>query len=290
MRSLLQPRVSRRAACTALATLALGGCSGRALVAAVTPTGHYDRLDDIAYGPAERHRLDLYVPHRIPPGGAPVVLFFYGGIWQGGERELYAFVGEAFAARGAICAVADYRLYPEVRFPAFVDDGALAMAWVARNAVTHGGDPARLFIAGHSAGAHIAMLVALDTRFLQRRGFGALLAGAIGLSGPYDFLPIENPRIRAIFADADDALTQPITFARADAPPLLLLHGAEDDIVKPGNSERLAARMHALGGRAKLRIYARMGHAEVIAYLAAPVRSRAPVIDDITAFLDAPRA
>lgn len=259
-------------------------------MAAVTPTGHYARLDGIQYGPAERHRLDLYVPHRIAPGGAPVVLFLYGGTWQGGARELYAFVGEAFAARGAICAIPDYRVYPEVTFPAFVDDGAMALAWVARHAPAHRGDPARLFISGHSAGAHIAMLVTLDTRFLQRHGSTARLAGAIGLSGPYDFLPIENPRIRAIFAGAQDSLTQPITFARADAPPLLLLHGADDDIVTPGNSRRLAERMHAIGGRAKLRIYPRMGHAEVVAYLAAPVRARASVSDDIAAFVDAPLA
>jgi acetyl esterase/lipase len=281
------PNPFRRASLAALGALPLlAGCSARTLVEAVTPTGHYRRHDDIAYGPGPRHRLDLYVPLKPDPRGAPCVAFFYGGAWQRGQRALYAFVGEALASRGFVTAVADYRVYPEVTFPGFVEDGALATAWLAGNARRHGGDPARIFVAGHSAGAHIAMLVALDPRYLPPAGAGPL-AGAVGLSGPYDFLPLESEKLRSVFGAAAGApATQPITFARRDAPPLLLLHGSDDTIVKPGNSERLAQRMEAVGGRAELRIYEGIGHAGLIARLAAPFRGNSTVLDDIARFVD----
>jgi len=279
--------VDRRRAClAALGVPLLAGCSARGLVDAVTPTGHYRRLDDLAYGPATRHRLDLYVPNRPDPRGAPCVAFFYGGSWQGGQRALYAFVGEALASRGFVTAVADYRVYPEVTFPGFVEDGARATAWLSGHAAGHGGDPARIFVAGHSAGAHIAMLVALDPRYLSPPA-APRLAGAVGLSGPYDFLPLESEKLKSVFGSAAGTpATQPITFARKDAPPILLLHGADDSIVRPGNSERLAQRTRAAGGRAELHIYEGIGHAGLLARLAAPLRSGSTVLDDIARFVD----
>jgi acetyl esterase/lipase len=273
----------------ALTPLPVSGCSVSRLVAAVTPTDHYRRTNALAYGEGERQRLDLYVPNVVAAQGegahVPVIVFFYGGSWQRGQRAFYAFVGEALASRGFVVAVADYRVYPDVTFPAFVEDAAAAVAWVRRNARRYGGDPSRLVVAGHSAGAHIAMLIALDRDYLVAAGAPGAVAGAIGMSGPYDFLPLRNDRLKAIFG-SPDALprTQPIRFVRADAPPLLLLHGADDTTVWPVNAQRLAERVHAAGGRADVKLYAGVGHIGLIARLAAPLRDGETVLDDIAAF------
>jgi acetyl esterase/lipase len=276
-------------ALAAASPVLVSGCSVSRLVAAVTPTDHYRRTDGLAYGGGERQRLDLYVPNDIAVRGegahAPVVVFLYGGSWQRGQRANYAFVGEALASRGFVVAIADYRVYPDVTFPAFVEDGAAAVAWMRRNARRYGGDAARLVVAGHSAGAHIAMLVALDRDYLAAAGEPDAVAGAIGLAGPYDFLPLTSTRLKAVFGSSDTLLrTQPIRFVRADAPPLLLLHGADDTTVLPRNAERLAARVRSVGGRADVKLYTGVGHVGLIARLAAPFRDGEAVLDDIAAF------
>ena len=287
---LLPARRSLLALAAAATPLLLAGCSVPRLIAAITPTGHYARTDGLTYGDGERRRLDLYVPNTVAAMGtgpyAPVVVFFYGGSWQRGERANYAFVGEALASRGFVVAIADYRVYPDVAFPGFVEDAAMAVAWMRRNATRYGADPARVLVAGHSAGAHIAMLVALDRRYLGAAGEPDV-AGAIGLSGPYDFLPLSSDRLKAVFGPPD-ALprTQPIRFARADAPPLLLLHGTDDTTVLPANAQRLAARVAAAGGRAQLKLYAGVGHIGLLARLAAPLRDGETVLDDIARFAD----
>ena len=268
--------------------LAVTGCSVNRLLAAVTPGGHYSREQGIAYGKGPRQQLDLYVPNSVAANGpgahVPIIVFFYGGHWQGGERADYAFVGEALASRGFVVAIADYRVYPDVTFPAFVEDGAAAVAWIRRNAPRHGGDPSRLVVAGHSAGAHIAMLVALDRDYLAAAGEPEAVAAAIGLAGPYDFLPLTSDRLKAVFGPDRLARTQPIRFVRADAPPLLLLHGADDTTVSPGNAQRLAARVRAAGGRVDLKLYDGIGHIGLIARLAAPLRAGASVLDDMATF------
>ena len=276
-------------ALAAATPMLVSGCSVSRLVAVVTPTGHYRRIEGVAYGDGERRRLDLYVPNAVAARGAgphaPVVVFFYGGSWQRGQRSHYAFVGEALASRGFVVAIADYRVYPEVTFPGFVEDAARAVAWMRRNAIEYGGDPARVLVAGHSAGAHIAMLVALDGRYLAAAGEADCVAGAIGLSGPYDFLPLSSDRLKAVFGPPEALLrTQPVGFVRADAPPLLLLHGTDDTTVLPANAQRLAARARAAGGQAQLKLYPGVGHVGLIARLAAPLRDGEPVLDDIATF------
>ena len=178
---------------------------------------------------------------------------------------------------------------PTPPFPGFVEDAAAATAWAATRAAECGADPGKVFLAGHSAGAHIAMLLALDARRLAQAGYDrARLAGAIGLAGPYDFLPIQDPKVRAVFAAAPDLReTQPITFADAAAPPLLLLTGADDTTVGPYNSENLAAKIHAAGGQAALRRYDGIGHAGILTALTPLFRGRAPVAEDMLAFIAA---
>jgi len=266
-----------------LSLLALpAACSPLAVLNGVAvPSDGYRLRSDLPFGPHPRQRLDVYIPDRLS-GPAPVVVFFYGGAWERGDRADYRFAGQALAAQGFLAVLPDYRLYPDVAFPEFVRDGARALDWVRANIAGHGGDPARIAVMGHSAGAHIAMLLALDRSY---RVADAIRA-AVGLAGPYDFLPLSSARLQAIFAPAGDlALSQPITFARGDAPPLLLLHGTGDGTVYPRNSERLAARIGSLGGRATLKLYPELGHVGIVLALAAPFRDRAPVLADATAFL-----
>jgi acetyl esterase/lipase len=278
-----------RLAAALLVALPTNGC-GPKLLDALVPDDGYRVERDLAYGDLPRRRLDVYVPEGLA-GPAPVVVFFYGGRWQSGDKGQYRFVGEALAARGFIAVIPDYRLYPEVRFPRFVDDGAAAVAWTRANLGRFGGDPTALHLMGHSSGAHIAALLALDHHYLAGAGVPAAAIGSfVGLAGPYDFLPLDDPTLERIFAVDDMAATQPITFADRSAPPTLLLHGADDATVLPANSEHLAAALAAAGNRAELKIYPGIGHVGLAAALAAPLRWLAQVLDDVADFLQEAQA
>jgi acetyl esterase/lipase len=264
-----------------LALLALPACSGAATLKALTPRDGYHVERGIAYGPDPRQRLDLYLPDGAPPD-APLVVFFYGGRWTVGSKELYPFVGQAFASRGYLVAIPDYRLYPQVRYPGFLEDGAAAVAALAeRTGAGRGGRP--LFLAGHSAGAYIAAMLALDRRWL---GGCPAVDAAVGLAGPYDFLPLEDEDLRQIFGPAPAGpSTQPVAHVDPADPPMLLATGAGDATVRPRNTLSLADRLRAAGVRAETRLYDRPGHIGLVAALAAPLRWRAPVLDDADAFL-----
>ncbi len=238
-----------------------------------------------AFGGHPRQRLDVYRPARRGPSAAPlpIIVFVYGGSWQSGTREGYGFAGRALAARGFLVAVPDYRLVPEVRFPAFLEDSAAAVRWVRANAERLGGDRSRVVLVGHSAGAYNAAMLALDPRWLgpDRRA----VRGLVGLAGPYDFLPLSGPVTTAAFGNVPNpADTQPIGFASGDDPPALLLHGAADTTVYPRNSQRLAERLRAAGVDARVKTYPELGHVGIVTALARPFRGRAPVLDDVAAF------
>ena len=240
----------------------------------------------IAYGNDPRQQLDVY--GASGDGAKPVLIFFHGGAWYHGEREGYAFLGRSFAARGFVTVIADYRKYPDVKFPAFVEDTADAIAWTHTNIAKHNGDPQRIFLMGHSAGAHLSMLAALDPKWLARKNLDSkFIKGVIGLAGPFDFLPMEAG------GAADKAMgdwprleeTQPITYARADSPPLLLLQGDKDDLVFPHNSQNLKAKTEKAGGKAEYRLYKNVDHYDIIMAVARPFRSKAPVIEDAVEFM-----
>ena len=239
---------------------------------------------DLAYGRHERQQLDLYAPRRPAEGARlPVIAFFYGGSWASGVRQGYGFVGRALAARGFLVAVADYRLVPEVRFPAFVEDAAAAVRWLIGHAAEHGGDAGRLVLMGHSAGAYNAAMAALDPQWLGAER--SRIAGLIGLAGPYDFLPLSGAVTKAAFGAAEDLeATQPVRFAGEGAPRTLLLHGGQDRTVLPRNSKRLAKAIAAAGGEARLKIYPQLGHVAILTALALPFRYRAPVLADAVGF------
>ena len=242
---------------------------------------------DVSFGDNARQKLDLYRPSgaQSPTSGTrlPIIVFIYGGSWQTGDKGGYAFAGRALASRGFLVAVPNYRLVPEVRFPGFLEDNAAAFRWVVRNAERYGGDPSRVVLVGHSAGAYNAAMLALDPRWLgaDRRA----VKGFVGLAGPYDFLPLDGSTTRAAFGQERDlTTTQPVNFASAGDPPTLLLHGAKDTTVFPRNSRKLQARLAGAGVDARIRTYGELGHIGILTALARPFRGRAPVIDDVTMF------
>ena len=276
------------ASVAAFAAAPLAGCSWGGALAAVTP-GDAREQADLAFGEDPRHRLDVYVPAGTPPAaGWPVVVFFYGGSWKGGARGTYRFVGRALASRGMLAVIPDYRVYPQVRYPAFLEDGARALAWTRRQLGGWGGDPARLFVAGHSAGAYNAAMLAFDRRWLAEAGVppGAI-AGFWGLAGPYDFLPIENPDVKPVFFHPDyPPGTQPIDHARGFDRPVFLGAAASDSLVDPKrNTVQLAGRLREAGTPVVERLYPRANHITLVGAFAGPLRWIAPVLDDVTAFV-----
>ncbi len=241
---------------------------------------------DVVYGPNPYHRLDIYRPARQRKS-LPVVIFFYGGSWQSGARAEYRFVGAALARLGLIVVIPDYRVYPDVRYPDFIHDAAKATAWVIDQIGDYGGDPRSVFVAGHSAGAYLAMMLALAGSYLAgAKSDRALLAGAIGLAGPYDFLPITGPIYRKIFGHAADLIdTQPIAHVDAGAPPVLLLTGALDRLVAPANTASLGAKLRAAGASVDTKIYPGIGHIRLLLATLPPLTLATPVLADVAGFI-----
>lgn len=269
--------------------LAIGGCSRLAAFDTIVPK---DRSADLvgrglAYGPDGRQRLDVYRPEMA--GKAAVVVFIYGGSWNSGRRQDYGFVARALASRGFVTVVPDYRLLPEHPYPDFVQDSARATAWAYRNAATYGGDPERLFLVGHSAGAYNVMMVTLAPEFLRREGLSpAIIDAAIGISGPYDFLPLDVAETQAAFGNVRGLReTQPVNHATGRKSPILLATGLDDEFVEPRNTRALAAALRRSGNSVETREYEGIGHAGALTAIARPFRGRAPVLDDIVQFLDA---
>jgi acetyl esterase/lipase len=239
----------------------------------------------IAYAKGARQTLDVCRPKTAT--AAPVIVFFYGGGWRSGSKSTYRYVAKALARRGYVAVVPDYRIYPQVLYPDFLDDGARAVRWAKDNAQKFGGDPEKLFLMGHSAGAHIAAMLAIDASWLKTVELlpGRDIAGLIGLSGPYDFLPLRDPTLAVIFGGANRPETQPINHVTPGAPPALLLTGGKDRVVDAGNSTRLAERLRAAGNDATAIVYPRTGHYIIVAALAPILRSLVPVLRDIDGFI-----
>ena len=245
-------------------------------------------VDDVAFGTTGQ-TLDVWVPTVPAAGPRPVMVWFYGGGWVHGDRRAYDFAARAFARAGYVVVVPDYRKVPHVRFPAFVQDAAQAMRWTRDHVREFGGDPGKVVIAGHSAGGYIVAMLALDPRWLRAEGVDpAIVRAGIGMCGPYDFFPFNKVRSRdAMQGVRDPAMTQPIHFARADAPPLLLLSAGLDSQVGAHNAVNLNARLKALGASVEHRDYPGLSHENVVMALSVPFRDKAPVLADSLRFLDA---
>ena len=276
---------------TIMSSLLMAGCSATGLLNAVTTGSSYTLSADVAYGAHPRQKLDIYAPTATPPAtGWPVVVFIYGGSWNDGARAQYRFVGEAMAARGVVTLVADYRLYPEVRYPDFLSDSAQALAYGFDHAAKLGGDPRRVFVMGHSAGGYNAAMLALDARWLKAAGHGPNeLAGWIGLAGPYDFYPVINPAAKPVFFHPNyPQNSQPIGFASPDAPRSFLAAAVDDKLVNPQrNTVQLADKLQAAGVPVTVKLYPRASHTTLIAAFAWPLRWIAPVLEDVHAFIAA---
>jgi acetyl esterase/lipase len=280
--------MSARTLCLLIPMLCgLCGCSAFDVLNALAPSDGYVRTKSIAYGPLPRQKLDLYQPRRGGPH-AGIVVFFYGGDWQSGNKGAYRFVAEGLISKGFIAVLPDYRLYPAVRFPAFVEDGALAVRWVHDHAREIGGNPDDIFLMGHSAGGHIAALLTLDGRYLRAVGLDRRdIAATAGLAGPYEFLPPRKDR--RVFdmpkgAEAPAPDVEPINFVDGREAPMLLLTGTQDRTVPPENALKLARRIWQSGGVATYIAYEKVGHVQLVLSLAAPFRWISPALEDVNAF------
>lgn len=270
----------------ALAGTFLVACSPVSMLNLVVPRSGYHVVHGLAYGPGPRQKLDLYVPDA-GPAKMPVMLFFYGGSWQSGSKDMYLALGQAFASRNIIVAIADYRLYPQIRYPAFLDDSAQAFAYVRDHAAAYGGDPARLFLAGHSAGAYNAVMLAADGRYLRNNGADiAEICGVIGIAGPYNFLPLTDGHLIGMFGGANRSETQPIAHIDGKRPPMLLATGTDDVTVSPRNSSDLAGKLESSGSPVRLITYPGIGHVGILLSLAPGFRGRTSLRDDITRFVE----
>jgi acetyl esterase/lipase len=268
----------------------LAACAPLTAFNALAPADRGARLAraDIPYGALPRQKLDVYVPDA-PVKSTPVVVIFYGGSWNSGSKDDYGFLGKALASRGFVAIVADYRLVPAVRFPSFLDDAALAIKWARDHAAEFNGDSTQLFLLGHSAGAYIAVMVALDGRYLRAVGADpTMVRGVAGLAGPYDFLPLDVASTVAAFGQEKDlARTQPINFVTTHSPPMFLATGTDDTTVYPRNSFGLANRLKKAGVGVTLKTYTGLGHVDILLAISVTFRGKAPVLDDVASFITA---
>jgi acetyl esterase/lipase len=270
-------------------TFLLSACSPLATFNALAPADPGALISrDIAYGDGARQRLNVYRPDH-GPRAAPVVVFLYGGSWNSGRKDDNDFVGAAFAANGFVVVIPDYRLVPEVRYPVFLDDNAAALRWAYDHIADYGGDPHRIHLLGHSAGAYNVMMVTLDRSYLAHVGLPPnAIKSAAALAGPYDFLPFDvDATIAAFGGAADPAATQPIHYARSSAPPIFLATGSDDRTVYPRNTHALAAKLREAGAIVKETTYPGISHVGILLAISKPFRGDAPVLSDVVDFFHA---
>lgn len=285
------PQFPRRVCLLFAITLAslLVGCAPLRALNTLVPERGFEVTRDIEFSPLPRNKLDVYKPTRPASASAPkpVVVFFYGGAWDSGEKGNYLFAAEALTSRGYVAVIPDYRLYPDVTFPTYMDDAALAVKWTFDNIAKYGGDPDNIFVMGHSAGAQLAALLAYDATYLGRSAIDKRrIRGVVSLSGALDFLPLTEPKMEFIFPLPVRRASQPINFITGNEPPSLLLHGANDTRVGIHNSRNLAARITERGGVVETTYYPEMGHVAMLLALAAPLRNGKPVLDRVAKFID----
>ena len=274
--------------------VATAACSPIKVLNAIVPESTYKLESSVAYGALPRQKLDIYLPnadsdfdkssHQKP---LKVVVFFYGGSWDSGNRADYKFVGEALASQGFIVVIPDYRVYPDVLFPGFMADPAMAASWVKQHIAQYNGDANQVFLAGHSAGAHIAVMLGVNAEYLAQQSLKpADFVGIIGLAGPYDFLPLKSDRLRTIFGSAaEQPKSQPINFVDGKSPPMLLAVGKKDGTVWPRNSYNLAQKIKNNNGLAQVITFENYGHIDMVAKLAKPLRGGGELLKAINDFI-----
>jgi acetyl esterase/lipase len=239
---------------------------------------------NLPFADGDIKKLDIYRPEQTQ-GSAPVVMFIHGGGWAAGTKEEYEFVGRAFAANGFVTVIPNYRKVPEVHYPDFLSDNAQAIKWIEDNIAGFGGDKSRFFLVGHSAGAYNAVMLALDHSFLREYGVTMPIRAIAGISGPYNFYPFEYDEVRRAFGEAPNPEgTQPINLVTPDAPPMMLVSGTSDPIVRMQNSKALAEKLRGLGVWVTEKYYEGFGHLEPVVAFGAMWRWRMPVLADTVEF------
>lgn len=283
-----EPRRWRSTTVAALIGVTLAGaCTPLKIFDALVPkdAGVELAAKNAAFGADPRQRIDVYRPRKISGAQRPIIIFIYGGSWNSGSKDGYAFVGRALASRGFVVAIPDYRLVPNVRYPAFLEDNAAATRWVIANASSLGGDGRRIVLVGHSAGAYDAAMLALDGRWLGCDR--SRIRGLVGLAGPYDFLPLDSQILHATFGGTLDlASTQPVNLVKRGDPPAFLATGDRDSVVRPRNTDSLASKLRSAGVDVERKTYPGVGHVGLLTAFAKPFRRRASVFDDTARFAD----
>jgi len=241
---------------------------------------------NIAYGNHPRQCFDIYRP-KPEADETMVIIFLHGGGWDSGEKEMYGFVGASLATSGFTTIIPNYRLFPDVAYPELMTDAALAYSWAHQMFVGSGRSKSRLFVMGHSSGAHMGALLTYDAEYLTSIATDTHPPdGFIGLSGPYGFDPTTHKRSKDIFAKVQQAeKVQPIHQVRPGAPPALLMHGKKDKTVLMLNAIRMAEALNDVGSTAQAIEYANVGHTDLVLTLSKPFQHRAPVRDTITQFM-----
>ena len=249
----------------------------------VLPSNHYTR-ETVHFAKGPRLTMDIYQPSTATD--KPVVIFIYGGAWKMGESSEYKFIAHALTGLGYPVIIPNYRLYPSVTFPTFVNDVALAIAYAETHAAHLSVDINKhgYVLMGHSSGAHTAALLATQESFLRNNGVTHKPIGLIGLSGPYD-LPLDDPEVEPVFGGAPAENVNPLLNVNQRMPPTLLLHGADDDRVIPKHSNDFAAEIEKQSVAVTLRIYSGVDHVKIVASIAAPLRFMGDSYDDIAHFL-----
>lgn len=261
----------------------LAACSNQGVINAITPSSGYTLATNVAFG-NNGMQLDVYSPQGA--AAAPVVIFYFGGRWAEGQKEQYKFVGQALAARGMVVVIPNLRLFPQVRYPDFLLDAADAVVWTHAHIGGYGGSPDKIVLMGHSSGGYDAAMLALDPEFLQKQGGDrAWVRGMIGLAGPYDFLPITDPDLRALFGPPEDfERTQPVLHVDGHNPPLLLMSGEKDDTVPVSNTNSLFDRVRRAGGTVDKVLYSNLDHKWLIADVSSRYQGNADVVNHIEMF------
>ncbi len=243
------------------------------------------RLEGIEYGSHPRQKLDLYLPTGSRANSKAMVVFGYGGGYKDGNRDEYRFIGQVFASLGLVTVIYDYRLFPEVQFPTYLEDAALAVRWAYDHAGKYGANQNNLILAGHSAGAHIAAMLAtnsvhLEAVNLQPRGFKLVL----GLSGGYDFWNAQigfiSPDIAEVMQGVKPQATQPLEFLTPFVPPMLLMHPKNDQILPITQARTFEARAKSLGANVTLLEY-EGDHASTVINLSTVLRFRSNQYEDL---------
>ncbi len=266
------------------------GFSATSILNAFQPRDGWRHHADIPHQDGPRGLLDVYTPAGASGAPAPLAVFFYGGSWQSGSRELYRFVGASLAAQGVVTVIPDYRVHPQARYPDFLEDAARAVRFARDNAERWNGNPRHLILMGHSAGAYNAAMLTYDKRWLNAVGLDPVtdVKGFVGLAGPYDFLPVVDPVLQTIFGGANRIDTQPIRYVSNGAPPALLVAPHKDRVVSPNNTKRLAAHIRGHRGKVRELHYPKVGHLSLIGAFSPMLRFLAPVLADVSAFVRNP--